>query len=66
MVGHAREDDEQVGPAAVGDVLLRSVQHVRLAIVGRLGRRLDVHRVGSGIGLGEGIGAEQLDRSQPG
>ena len=60
------EDDEQVRPAAVGDVLLLAAQDERLAVVGepRLGGQAGDVRAGAR--LGQGVGAQVLHRRQLG
>ena len=53
----AREEDEDVGEAAVGDPCLGAVDAPAVAVGGR--GRADRGRVRAGVGLGQGIGAER-------
>src|SRR5690606_32111880 len=57
------DDDHQVGHGAVGDVGLRTVQHVVVAIAD--GGGADRFDVGAGARLGNGDGGDQLAGEQP-
>ena len=57
---HFGEEDEQVGPARVGDPLLGSIDDVVRLLGVEHGRRPDVHGVRTGLGLGQRERRHQL------
>ncbi len=62
---HLGEHGEQVGEAGVGDPHLFAVQHIMLAVGGKLGAGAAVERIRAGGGFRERIGPDNLGGRQP-
>ena len=62
--GRAGHDGQHVGDAAVGDLALRAVEDVGLAVRRRRGGGLHVAGVGAGLRLGQGEGGQLFAADQ--